>query len=168
MKLSAAARHAVRLVLEVHRRTEQNRPVALREVSGATGISARFLEQLAMALKAHALLRGVCGRHGGYLLARPAAEITIGDVLRAIGGPIDPAACAADESACMSTSLCECRLMWRLLGQRIRAVLDGCTIADLADDEWVASMRELVAEDEGCHRGRRAARRAPWQRAHPG
>lgn len=147
MRLSSGARHAVRLMVEVHRRGGGNKPVTLAEVSKVTGVTIKFLEQVVIALKSDGLLRGVCGRNGGYLLGRSADEITVGDVLDSVIGPIDLAECATDDALTEGDDVCACRLMWRLLRRRMYDVLDGHTIADLASHRWRRSIqRELVDE----------------------
>ena len=144
MKLSSRSKHAVRLVLEVARRGGTATPVCLSEISSVSGTSRRFLEQLAIVLKRHSLICGVSGRNGGYVLARPADQITIGDVLRAAIGPIDLASCTADRDICMSSEFCECRLVWMLLKQHIHQVLDLYTFADILDKDWIGSVSEEI------------------------
>jgi Rrf2 family protein len=141
MKLSSRARHAVRLALEVARREDKGRPVQLSEVSRVTGLSNKFLEQLAMALKTHSILRGISGRKGGYLLARPAGEITIGQVLTAVIGPVDLTDCIEEPSICISAEFCECRLVWLLLRERINEILGEYTLADLTDKDWLRAIK---------------------------
>jgi Rrf2 family protein len=130
--------------LEVHRRGEFGKPVRLSEVSRVTNISRRFLEQLAMALKSHTILRGICGRNGGYILGRDATEITVGDVVRAVTGPIELAECTEEPSDCMAAEFCESRLIWMLLEQRVNEVLDDYTIADIADRGSLETLRKLL------------------------
>jgi Rrf2 family protein len=142
------------LVLEVCRHGGKNRPVNLTEVSKVTGISKKFLEQLAIALKSHSILRGVAGRKGGYLLARPPEDITIGEVLTAVSGPTCLTFCVDDPSYCISADFCECRLVWRLLSLRVQQVLDEYTIADLSDMERVCALREEVLTATESHKVR--------------
>jgi Rrf2 family protein len=144
MKLSSRARHALRLALEVYRNGSEDKPVQLSEVSRITGISRGFLEQLAVALKSHSLIRGISGRKGGYVLARPADEITIGQVLTAVMGPVVLSVCTEDQSVCMSSEFCECRLVWQLLKQRIDEVLSKYTLADIASKNWIETIREQI------------------------
>jgi len=148
MRLSSRARYAVRLTLEVHRRGEIGKPVRLSEVARVTNISRRFLEQLAMALKSHSILRGICGRNGGYVLGREADDITIGDVIRAVTGPIELASCNEEPSDCMAAEFCESRVIWKLLEQRVNDVLDEYSIADVLDRESLTSIRELLHPPE--------------------
>ena len=144
MKLTSRARHAVRLVLEISRLAEGQEPVQLSRVARVTGMSKAFLEQLAMGLRSHGLVRGVAGRKGGYRLTRPAAEITVGEVISAVVGPLDLTECTEDSSLCMSSEFCECRLVWQLLKVRINNALNAYTIADLQDREWLDSVRERI------------------------
>lgn len=155
MKLSTRARHAVRLTLEIYRQGESGKPVKLADIARVTNISRRFLEQLAMALKSHSIVRGICGRDGGYVLGRPAADITIGDVLRAVTGPIDVTKCTEEPNDCMAAEFCECRLVWQLLRQNINELLDSFTIADISDRKSLESIRNALRPREGIeNRGR--------------
>jgi Rrf2 family protein len=148
MRLSSRARYAVRLTLEVYRLGKSGKPVGLPEVARVTNISRRFLEQLAMALKSHCILRGFCGRNGGYILGRPADEITIGDVMRAVTGPVELASCTEDPNDCMAAEFCESRVIWMLLEQRVNDVLDEFSIADVLDRTSLASIRDLLHTPE--------------------
>lgn len=148
MRLSSRARYAVRLTLEVHRRGHGGRPVRLSEISKVTNVSRRFLEQLAMTLKSHSILRGICGRNGGYVLGRAADEITVGDVLRAVTGPLELAVCTDEATDCMAAEFCEIRVIWMLLERRINEVLDDYTIADVLDKPSLEAVRELLRVDE--------------------
>jgi Rrf2 family protein len=147
MKLSARARYAVRLMVELERLGGRKKPVRLGHVSKITGISKRYLEQLAIALKSDSLVRGVAGRNGGYLLARPASSITIGDVLTAVTGPINLTICVVEPDLCMRSDLCECRTIWTLLNLRINKVLEEFTIADLLDRKLLKEVRARLLEE---------------------
>lgn len=131
----------------------QSKPVQLNEVSKITGISKRYLEQLAIALKSHSLIRGVCGRNGGYVLARPTAQISIGQVLTAVIGPINLSTCVADPAECMRAEFCECRLIWQVLYRRINEVLDEYSIADLSNKRIMDTVRRqlLSFEEKPAH-----------------
>lgn len=131
-------------MLEVSRHGGKTNPVNLSQVARLTGISKKFLEQLAIALKSHSLLRGVCGRQGGYLLGRPADRITIGEVLTAVSGPTNLTFCVENPDTCMSSEFCECRLIWQLLSLRVKEVLNEFTIADLLNTERVDFIREEI------------------------
>lgn len=138
----------MRLVLEIDRQGGRSKPVQLIQVSKLTGISKRYLEQLAIALKSHSLIRGVSGRKGGYLLARSPKKITIGDVLKAVIGPIDLSVCVVEPESCMRAEFCECRLIWTLLNRKVNAVLEEFSISDLSDRGLMKEIRDQLLGDE--------------------
>ena len=135
--------------MEVHHLGEGGKPVRLADVAAVTNISKRFLEQLAIALKNHSILRGICGRNGGYVLGRAADEITIGDVLRAVIGPIELAVCTEEPTECMAAEFCQSRLVWLLIKQRINDVINEYTIADMSDRASLEAIRHALRMTNG-------------------
>lgn len=148
MKLSARARYAVRLMLEVHRLGGAGRPVRLSEIARSSGISRRFLEQLVMGLRNHSLLKGISGRHGGYFLSRSPSDISMREVITAVIGPISLAICVEDPDICSQSDSCECRLLWSLLQKRIDELLDQYSLADLGDKDILDPIRRQLEESE--------------------
>ncbi|NLY39916.1 MAG: Rrf2 family transcriptional regulator [Firmicutes bacterium] len=135
MKLSARVEYGVRAmaVLAFH---YQNGPLPLREIARQEEISFQFLEQIFSDLRRAGLLESVRGVRGGYLLARPPAEIKVGDIVRAVEGPITPVDCLADSpsSECRHRKEgCLTRQVWERLRDRINEVLDEVSLADLTD-----------------------------------
>ncbi len=136
MKLSARVEYGVRAmaVLAFH---YQEGPLPLREIAGREGISFQFLEQIFPDLRRARLIDSVRGVRGGYLLARPPAEINVGDIVRAVEGPIAPVSCLVDaapgESCCSRTEGCLTRHVWEKLRDRINEVLNDVSLADLID-----------------------------------
>ncbi len=120
-------------------------PVSLAQVSDGTGISRRYLEQLAIPLKTAGLIRGFSGRKGGYLLAHDADEITVRDMVVASSGPINFAECVGDPGNCIRREFCECRPLWVLANHEIERVLASYTLGDLSDERRVARLREQAA-----------------------
>lgn len=137
----------MRLVLEIDRQGGLSKPVQLIQISKLTGISKRYLEQLAIALKSHSLIRGVSGRKGGYMLARPPTKISIGEVLKAVIGPIDLSVCVVEPETCLRSEFCECRLIWTLLNRKVNAVLEEFSIADLSDRKMMAGIRDKLLNE---------------------
>lgn len=130
-------------MLDVARYGDDNQPVSLSAVSERTGISHGYLEQLAPALRAGRLIRGVAGRHGGYKLAAPASKITIRQIIEASIGPISVVECVEDPDSCLRTDFCECRVVYALINQRVAGVLDEFTLADLVDPSWVREHKDV-------------------------
>lgn len=130
-------------MLDVARYGDDNQPVSLSAVSERTGISHGYLEQLAPALRAGSLIRGVAGRHGGYKLAAPASKITIRQIIEASIGPVSVVECVDEPDSCLRTDFCECRVVYALINQRVAGVLDEFTLADLVDPSWVREHKDV-------------------------
>jgi Rrf2 family protein len=135
MKISAKAEYACLAVLALARRDPDDPPVRIRQISAAHGIPERYLVQILLQLKGAGLVTSTRGASGGYRLARPAASITLGEVLTAIDGPEVPARAAVKPAAQVLAAV------WEHIRAAERAVLDQTSIAQLADRtaprEWV-------------------------------
>ena len=133
MRLSTRGQYAVRamLVLAVH---QAETPIPLRRVAQLEDISEQYLEQIFVNLRKHKLVIGVRGAAGGYRLGRPPTDITAGDILRAVEGPIAPVECVRHNQpeACDRANVCVTRDLWMRLRDSMSAVLDYTTLADLA------------------------------------
>jgi len=110
-------------------------PASLAEIAAAEDLPRAYLEQLAMVLRDAGLVVSTRGAHGGYELARPPREIRMGEVLRALEGPIAPMICATDDpdhaSTCDRTASCTVNVLWVRVRDAITGALDGMTLADL-------------------------------------
>ena len=133
MLVSTKGRYALRLMVCVAQAGVEGK-VALREVSEREDISLKYLEQLVRPLMQAGLLRGVRGKGGGYVLAKPADEIRAGDILRAAEGTTAPVACLDLEEgmACPRAGECTTVRFWAGLDDVIERYVDGVTLADLA------------------------------------
>ena len=109
--------------------------VALHAVAAREDLPEAYLEQLVAALRKAGLVNGKRGAGGGYVLAREPREITAGDVVRALEGPIEPQICTAEGEAilnCVREPDCGTRAVWLKLQDSIAKALDGMTLAELA------------------------------------
>ena len=97
VRISTRGRYALRAVVDVAVNSSE-RPRARRDIAAGQGISADYVAQLFRQLRVTGIVRGVRGPGGGYVLARPAEEITAGDVVRAVEGPIAITDCVAPGS----------------------------------------------------------------------
>jgi Rrf2 family protein len=125
------------MMLDVARNGAEGDPVSLAAVARRTEISRAYLEQVAISLRAARLIRGVSGRCGGYWLAAPPAEITVGQVIEALIGSVCLVQCVEDSASCPRTEFCECRVVYQLISEKIDEVLQSHTLADLLDPDWV-------------------------------
>lgn len=132
MMISTRGRYALRLMIDIARQGEAGALVTMRQAAEREDLSVKYLEQLGGALVKAGVLRSVRGVSGGYLLARPADEITAGDVLRATEGSCAPVSCLEDGAeACPRRAECVAVNFWRGLDRAIEDYVDNVTLADL-------------------------------------
>lgn len=136
MRISTRGRYALRAMIDLAQHGEDG-PVSRRELSERQEISADYVAQLSRNLQAAGLVEGVKGPGGGYQLARDAAEIRAGDVVRAVEGPVAVVHCTLpcpDEGpACTRMDRCVTHLLWKKVSDAVSGVLDSVTLQDLAD-----------------------------------
>lgn len=132
MKLSTKGRYGVRAMFDLAMRHGSG-PVSLRSIAERQGLSEHYLEQLIGTLRKAGLVKSVRGAYGGYVLTREPKEVTIGDIIRALEGPIAPAECVSEDSEfhCEYTEDCVTRMIWERLKNRIDEVLDEMNLDDL-------------------------------------
>ncbi len=133
MRIAKRGRYALKLMLDlVHHSGCDGLPVSLASVARRIGISHGYLEQIAIVLRRAGLVGSVAGRHGGYLLARGADDITVRDVIEAVLGPTSIVECLHDREACPLGVDCECWDAFALINQRIIDTMQKMTLAELA------------------------------------
>jgi Rrf2 family protein len=132
--LSQKAKYALRALL-VMAEGESGPPLHIADIAASEHISRKFLEAALLELRKRGILESRRGRGGGYRLARPAGEISFGEVIRVIDGPLAPLPCASVTAFALCTDCPDpnrCSIRW--LMQRVRdataEVLDNCTLAD--------------------------------------
>lgn len=160
MLFSTKAEYGVRLMVELGRRTEglepgDAPPVSLTAVADAESLPLSYMEHLVAKLRQAELVRSVRGAHGGYRLARAAAQIEMLDVVQALEGPIAPMECFhADPEGRVqcahetdSDRACATKLLWTRVHGGVTKALAGTTLADLVEFAAAAppgSEQELV------------------------
>jgi Rrf2 family protein len=133
MKLSTRARYALRMMVEIAKNTDETGgDISLKNVAETTGLSRRYLEQLAIGLKNARLVRGKTGKGGGYHLAKKPSEITAAQVIEAAIGPINIVGCVLDPESCIRIDNCGCRSMYCKINERIMETLNELSLEELA------------------------------------
>lgn len=148
MLVSTRGRYGVRALHELAR-SHGRGPVSLKEIARRQGLSEHYLEQLMGALRRAGLVRSVRGAHGGYLLGREPSDISVGDVLRVLDGPLVPSDCAGHDEAvthCGRVEGCVARDIWVKIHDSIRQVVDSITLDDLGPGED-CTVAETVAHE---------------------
>jgi Rrf2 family protein len=142
MRVSAKTDYAVRAAVELAAAAEG--PVKGERLAEAQDIPLQFLEHILLDLKHAGIVRARRGAKGGYWLGRPADEVTIAEVIRAVEGPIANVQSAPPESISYRGSAVHLQDVWIAVRASLRAVLENVTLADLAAGELPAGVRELT------------------------
>jgi Rrf2 family protein len=134
VKVSTRGDYAARALLSLALHPEEARPTSVRDIADRTGLPQAYLEQILLALKGAGLVRSKRGVGGGYVLARPADEITLGDVVSAVEGPISLGDFGEphQDGACDHEGQCVLLAVWAEVGSHMRQHLDSYTLADVA------------------------------------
>jgi Rrf2 family protein len=143
VRVSARSDYAVRAAIELAA-AEGRGPVKREEIASAQGIPLNFLENILLDLKRAGLVQSVRGQEGGYWLGRPAREITVADVIRAVDGPIANVRGARPDTVVYEGTAEPLREVWLAARASLRSVLEATTLADLAKGRLPASVRKLA------------------------
>ena len=147
MRVSAKVDYAVRAAIELAA-AEPGRPIKGERIAQAQGVPLKFLENILAELRHAGLVRSQRGVEGGYWLARPAEEISVADVIRAVEGPIANVRGVGPHEVEYVGSAEPLRDVWIALRASLRSVLEEVTLADLARRELPAAVESLVADPE--------------------
>lgn len=137
MRLSKRGEYGLRAMMILAARDVRGHPpmVQIREISEREQIPAKFLEQILLALKNAGLLHSRMGVGGGYYLARPAREISLGQIARVLDGPLAPVKCvsqmAYEPCGCPDEETCGLRLTMADVRNAIAGILDHTSLEDI-------------------------------------
>lgn len=133
--ISQKAKYAFKALLHLAAQP-RDRTVQIEEIARVEGISRKFLEQILLELKRRGLIASRRGRAGGYMLIRPATEISVGQVLRIIDGPIAPLPCLSRTAYrrcadCRDEGTCNVRRLFSHTYEAMLVAMDESTLADV-------------------------------------
>jgi Rrf2 family protein len=131
------------LELAMHK---QAGPLALQEMASRQGISAKYLEQLLIPLKAAGLVTSMRGAKGGYLLAMTPEKISLFDIVRTLEGPLAVVECVQDPLVCERVGGCTVHLVWGEMSQLLVDFLAGISLAELAKRQTDKDAQCLAAQ----------------------
>ncbi|MGL6202228.1 MAG: RrF2 family transcriptional regulator [Lachnospiraceae bacterium] len=145
MKISTKGRYGLRAIIDLAVFSECD-PVSISCIADRQNISERYLEQLMAMLKKAGLVNSIRGAGGGYQLAKPADQISVGDVLRALEGNIEPVDCAAlnSDEGCATADSCVTKYVWQKINDTISETVDEIMIHQLAEES------KKINEQDGC------------------
>ena len=134
MRLSTKGRYGVAAMYELST-YDDDQSVSLKEIAKNQGLSLSYLEQLFSTLKKERLVISQRGAKGGYKLAKPPQKISVGDIIRAVEGPIEFSECVggAENYECNKSSMCVTKDVWQEVNDSVNSVIDNITLQDLLD-----------------------------------
>jgi Rrf2 family protein len=145
MRISAKADYAVRAAVEL---ATGDGPVKGDHIAQAQEIPLKFLENILIEMRHHGLVRSQRGRDGGYWLAKPAEEITIADVVRAVEGPLAHVRGEPPEEVHYHGPAEALEQVWIAVRANLRAVVEHVTVADVASGTLPKAIDRLARDPD--------------------
>lgn len=135
MKLSTKGRYGLKAMFDLALNYGEG-PIPLKSIAERQEISEHYLEQLISNLRKAGLVKSVRGAQGGYVLAHKPSEITVGDVLRVLEGPIGLVDCVLEQDAveCSKADDCITRVVWEKIRDSMISTMDSITLKDMCDE----------------------------------
>jgi Rrf2 family cysteine metabolism transcriptional repressor len=128
MKISTKGRYGLTIMIALAKKHEKEGPTSLKSIANEYNLSEHYLEQLIAPLRNAGLVKSIRGAYGGYILAKAPEQITAGDIIRVLEGPISPVEVLDDEEPAK-------RDLWIKIRDAVKSVLDTTTLDDLANFE---------------------------------
>ncbi len=143
MKVSTKGRYGLEAIVDLAAHSTEGH-INLKSISERCGISEAYILQIFLVLRRAGIVDSIRGAQGGYFLAGDPSEITVGDVLTALEGPLVPVACIieGDETSCDRYKSCATRGLWESIKHALSDVANSITIEDL-----VKCYRSSLAEN---------------------
>ena len=134
MILSTKGRYGLKMMLELALKYGSG-TMSLKDIAKKQNLSETYLEQLIAHLRKAGLVNSIRGAQGGYELARTPTEITVGEIIRTLEGPLAPSECVAgDDPECDRAGYCVTRIIWEKIMDSINNVIDSVTLQDMIND----------------------------------
>src|SRR5471030_37357 len=132
MKLSTKGRYGVRAMVDLAS-NYCSAPISIKTISKRENLSEYYLEQLFSPLRRANIIRSIRGAQGGYVLCKSPNEITVGDIMTILEGPIEIADCI-DGVECDSSDCCATKAVWEKIKNSIDSVMNSINLQDIIDD----------------------------------
>lgn len=132
MKLSTKPRYGLRILAQIAVDTEDGRPAGGKDIAKKQDISTAYMEQILIPLRNAGIITAVRGRNGGYLLNRPAEEITVLDIIEIFEGKLELVESNGCDT-CGQECVCPTREIWERLSAVLRKESAAITVAELAE-----------------------------------
>ena len=150
MRVSAKTDYAVRALLELA--VAGDGPVKGERLAESQAIPLKFLENILTDLRHAGIIRAQRGAEGGYWLARDPGDVTVGEVIRAVDGPLASVRGEAPEDVAYEGAAQNLRTVWVALRASMRSVVDEITLADVVNDRLPSRVRRLTESPDAWSR----------------
>ena len=147
MRISAKADYAVRAVVELAA-VDDERPIKAERIASAQEIPLNFLENILGELRHAGIVRSHRGADGGFRLAKPADQVTVADVIRAVEGPLASVRGGPPEDAAYGGAAGTLPRVWIAVRASLRSVVEHVTVADVAAGKLPAQVDKLAKDPE--------------------
>jgi Rrf2 family protein len=148
MRTTAKADYAVRAAVELAAAASEGVPVKAEQIADAQGIPLNFLENILAELRRAGIVQSRRGAAGGFQLARPAEDVALADIIRAVEGPLANVRGLSPDELEYQGAAAPLRDVWVALRASVRSVLEQVTLADVARGELPAHVVELTQEPD--------------------
>jgi len=136
LKLSTKGRYGLRAMVDLAINSTEDQVVALSQIAERQEISVNYLEQLIARLRRAGLVQGIRGAQGGYILSKSPEDISIGDILRALEGNLNPVECTEiiGDNICNNSDVCVTKYVWKRISDSINQTVDSIKLSELLEE----------------------------------
>ncbi|MCX7828380.1 MAG: Rrf2 family transcriptional regulator [Thermanaerothrix sp.] len=148
MAINQKCQYALRALYELSVHYSSG-PLKTAQIAQSQGIPKKFLEGILGLLKSLGYVKSHRGKDGGYSLAKPPGEISVGEVIRGVQGPFSPVECLVGENRCQLNGRCSFRPLWERAKAALEEVYDRTTFQDLLDQNIPPASGEQLKSKGG-------------------
>lgn len=136
MKLSTKGRYGLRAMIDIAINADEGQ-VSIKSIAERQAISENYLERIVAVLKKTGYVKSTRGAQGGYELSKKPADISVGDILRALEGGLSPVDCVLtnDDVSCDESAFCVTKFVWKRISDSINQVVDNISLEDLVEEQ---------------------------------
>ena len=136
MKLSTKGRYGLRAMIDLAINAD-GQAISIKSISERQSISENYLERIIALLKKAGYVQSTRGAQGGYTLCQETRDISVGDILRALEGDLNPVDCTLtnDNLECSAENFCVTKFVWKKISDSINNVVDGISLQDMVDEQ---------------------------------
>lgn len=149
MKLSTKGRYGLRAMIDLAIYSKEQQ-VSIKSISERQEISENYLERIIAVLKKSGYVKSTRGAQGGYSLAVEPEDISVGDILRALEGDLNPVDCTTvnEEKQCSESGLCVTKFVWKKISDSINEVVNGISLQDMVDEQLAIQAAHSNGEEK--------------------